>query len=254
MTTALLSVVIPVFNEQGNLESLWDELRTVMEALGRPFEVIFTDDGSNDGSRELLARLAEEDSRITLLPLARNYGQTTALDAGFHAARGEWIIILDGDGQNDPADIPELLRRMDRLDLIVGTRIHRSDSWVRRLSGRTANAIRNRLLGERIFDTGCALKVLRRACLRRICLYDGMHRFLPTLFQLEGFRVGQHPVRHRSRRWGRSKYGLLSRLQRTIPDLLAVKWMKTRRLDYQLSESLGPLTERARNTRVGSRL
>src|SRR5262245_43847000 len=105
MTTALLSVVIPVFNERGNLEPVWDELRTVMEALGRPFEVIFADDGSHDGSRELLARLAEEDSRITLLPLARNYGQTTALDAGFHAARGEWIIILDGDGQNDPADI-----------------------------------------------------------------------------------------------------------------------------------------------------
>jgi len=248
-----LSVVIPVFDERGNLELLWSELRAEMESTRRRFEVIFVDDGSEDGSGQLLERFAREDPRVTVLRLDGNRGQTAALDAGFRAAREELIITLDGDGQNDPSDIPMLLPRMDCLDLIVGVRRDRSDSWTRRASARIANSIRNWVLDERILDTGCGLKIFRRACLSRIRLYDGMHRFLPTLFRLEGFRVGEAPVRHRMRRWGRSKYRLLSRLRRTVPDLLAVRWMKARRLDYRAEDSR-PLTERVRNNRVGSPL
>jgi len=243
-------MVIPLRDERENLVPLWNELRPVLEGIGRGFEVLFVDDGSVDGSREVLDLLSASDGRIRVLTLESPSGQTAALDAGFRAARGDLVITLDADLQNDPADIPILLDRMGPLDAVSGYRLRRHDSWLRRLSSRVANGVRNRVTGDHVLDTGCSLKVFRRRCLERVRLWDGMHRFLPTLLRLEGFSVGQIPVRHRPRVWGSSKYGIRGRLFRGCADLLAVRWMIRRRLGYRLEEREG-LREKGRNSRAG---
>jgi dolichol-phosphate mannosyltransferase len=250
MTFPQMSVVIPARDERENLRPLWQELRGVLEEAGRSFEVILVDDASDDGSSEVLEELAREDSRLRVLHLQRPSGQTAALDAGFRAARGEVVITMDADLQNDPADIPSMLGALGTLDVLVGYRERRMDSALRRVLSRVANGVRNRFLGESIRDTGCPLKVFRRSCLVGVRLFDGMHRFLPALMELEGFRVGQMAVHHRPRRWGRSKYGPRTRLLRPMMDLLAVGWMKRRRLDYRVRGE-EDLSGRGRNTRSG---
>jgi dolichol-phosphate mannosyltransferase len=250
MTSPQMSVVIPVRDERGNLRSLWKELRGVLEESGRSFEVVLVDDASGDGSSDVLEELAGEDTRLRVLHLDHPSGQTAALDAGLRAARGDVVVTMDADLQNDPADIPPMLGALGTLDALVGYRERRMDSALRRLLSRLANGVRNRILGEAIRDTGCSLKVFRRSSLARLKLFEGMHRFLPALMELEGFRVGQMAVNHRPRRWGRSKYGLRSRLLRPMIDLLAVRWMKRRRLDYRV-RSEEEISGRARNTRSG---
>jgi glycosyltransferase involved in cell wall biosynthesis len=171
---------------------------------------------------------------IRPLRLRENRGQTAAFDAGFKAARGRWVVTLDADLQNDPRDIPALLGALDEYDAAVGYRRKRRDSWLRRISSRIANAVRNRLSGDDIIDTGCSLKAFRRECLQGLRLFTGMHRFLPTLLRMEGFRVVQLPVNHRPRTRGSSKYGMWNRAFRAFADLLAVRWMRKRRLDYEI--------------------
>jgi dolichol-phosphate mannosyltransferase len=249
MSEPEISVVIPLRDERENLRPLWNELRPVLEGLRRGFEVLFVDDGSTDGSAEILEVLESGDGRVRVLHLESPSGQTSALDAGFHAAHGDLVITLDADLQNDPSDIPMLLARMGTLDAISGYRPARQDSWSRRISSRIANAIRDSATGDHVLDTGCSLKIFRRRCLDRILLYDGMHRFLPTLLRMEGFSVAQAPVRHRPRVWGASKYGLRGRLLRTCADLLAVRWMLRRRLDYRLKEGMR-ISWKGRNSRV----
>jgi len=244
-----ISVVIPVRDERENLQPLWEELRPILERTEREFEVIFVDDGSGDGSWGVLKILASVDERIGLIRLESPSGQTAALDAGFRSARGELLITLEAELQNDPSDIPFLLHRMVSMDALSGYRVQRRDSWIRCLSSRFANAVRNRVIGEHVLDAGCSLRVIRRRCLERVDLYDGMHRFLPTLLRLAGFQVGQVPVRHRARVWGRSKYSVRGRVLRTFADLLAVRWMIRRRLSYRLSEREG-VTGRERNSRA----
>jgi glycosyltransferase involved in cell wall biosynthesis len=168
------------------------------------------------------------------LLLKRNRGQTAAFDAGFKAARGRAIVTLDADLQNDPRDIPALLAELARHDAAVGYRSQREDDWLRRISSRLANAVRNRLSGDDIIDTGCSLKAFRTECLGDIKLFTGMHRFLPTLLRIEGRSVVQVPVNHRPRHAGTSKYGVWNRAFRALADLLAVRWMKKRRLDYEV--------------------
>ncbi len=250
MSGAGLSVVIPVRDERENLLPLWEELRPVLEQTGREFEVLFVDDGSGDGSAEVLDRLASAEPRIRVLHLEVPSGQSSALDAGFRSARGTLVITLDADLQYDPADIPALLDRMGTLDLLAGFRVARQDSWLRRAVSRIANGVRNRITGDHVVDTGCTLKIFRRRCLDGIRLYDGMHRFLPTLLRLEGFQVGEAPVRHRPRTWGAAKYGVLDRLLRASADLLAVRWMIRRRLDYQVRGG-DSVREKERNSRAG---
>ncbi len=245
-----ISVVIPVRDERENLAPLWSELQAVLEGTGRSFEVLFVDDGSVDGTPEVLESLSASDARIRVLSLESPSGQTAALDAGFRNARGDLVITLDADLQNDPADIPLLLDRIGPLDALCGYRLQRHDSWLRRLSSRVANGVRNRVTGDHVLDIGCSLKIFRRPCLERVRLYDGMHRFLPTLLRLEGFRVGQIPVRHRPRVRGSSKYGIRGRLLRGCADLLAVRWMIRRRLGYRLAEREG-FREKGRNSRAG---
>lgn len=229
-----LSIVVPVFDEKPNLEPLVAEIGEALVPTGRPYEILLVDDGSRDGSAETIADLARRMPEVRGLHFKANRGQTAAFDAGFRAARGRVVVTMDADRQNDPNDIPALLAAMAGHDAAIGYRRDRRDDFVRRASSRIANAIRNRLSGDDVIDTGCSLKAFRRECLASIKLYTGMHRFLPTLLKIEGFTVVQIPVNHRPRVAGRSKYGVWNRAVRSFVDLLAVRWMKKRRLGYEV--------------------
>ena len=233
-----LSLVIPVYNERENLGPLHSELTAVMTSLPVAYEILFVDDGSTDGSAGVLRQMRAEDPRVRVLTFARNAGQSAAMDAGFKDARGDVVVTLDADLQNDPADIPRLIEALEGWDAVVGVRRERQDNLVRRVSSRVANYVRNRLSDETITDTGCSLKAFRRAALSRLVLYDGLHRFLPTLLKMEGFRVREIPVGHRPRRHGDSKYGIGNRLLPSFMDLLAVRWMKRRKLRYEVKDDI----------------
>jgi glycosyltransferase involved in cell wall biosynthesis len=232
----LLSVVIPAYNEEPNVEACYRELVAVLDALGGRFEVIFVDDGSTDRTFDVLASLAAQDARLRVVRLRRNAGQTAALDAGFRLSRGATVVTMDADLQNDPRDIPAVLGPLASCDAVCGWRVDRHDPWVRRVASRVANTVRAGVTGDRIHDTGCMLKAFRRDAIERLRLYRGMHRFLPALLLLEGCRVVEVPVRHRPRRAGQSKYGNWSRLWTGLADLWAVRWMARRRLDYEIRE------------------
>jgi dolichol-phosphate mannosyltransferase len=236
-----LSVVIPVYNEEDNLEPLWAELVLVLERLGEEFEVIFVDDGSQDRSAEIIRSLREADPRVRLVRFKANAGESAATDAGFRAARGHWVVTMDADLQNDPADIPRLLADLDRWDAVTGWRVHRAsgDLLPKRIASRVANRIRNWVSDEAIADSGCTFRAFRRECLRGLVLYRGFHRFIPTLLRMRGYRVIEVPVNHRPRRFGRSKYGITNRAIVAFCDLLAVRWMKSRALHYEVAEDLG---------------
>jgi glycosyltransferase involved in cell wall biosynthesis len=236
-----LSVVIPVYNEEENLPLLWPELRGVLESMGVTFEVIFVDDGSRDRSAELIRVMRESDPRVRLVRLKVNAGETAATDAGFKATRGQRVVTMDADLQNDPHEIPALVQRLDQWDAVTGWRVARGDgdSLVRRLSSRIANRTRNWLSDESIQDSGCTFRAFRRECLRGLVLYRGFHRFIPTLLRMRGYRVVEVPVRNRPRQYGQSKYGVLNRVFVAFVDLLVVRWMKDRLLRYEVAEDLG---------------
>jgi dolichol-phosphate mannosyltransferase len=232
----LLSVVVPVRDERESLEILHLELDAALGGLAGGVEFIFVDDGSRDGSRNILTELSKKDPRVRVLALDGNHGQSAALDAGFHAVTGEFTATLDADLQNDPADIPRLLALTDRADVVTGVRVDRRDRWNRVVASRVANAVRNWATGEHIADVGCSLRVMRTRYLKQVKLYRGLHRFLPTLLRLEGATVLEEPVAHRARRYGESKYGIGDRLWVGIIDLLAVRWMQRRALRYELRD------------------
>ncbi len=234
-----VTLLVPVYNERENLAPLHAEIHAVMDGTGRPWELLLVDDGSDDGGAEVMARLAAEDPRVRILTLARRCGQTAALAAGFAAARGEVVVTLDADLQNDPADIPRLLEALGGHAAVIGRRERRHDSWRRRLSSRIANAVRNRLTGETVADTGCSLKAMRRDVLARLALTEGMHRFLPTLIKMQGGTVAELPVNHRPRQAGRSKYGIANRLFVGLGDLLMVRWMQARALPAVVASEKG---------------
>jgi len=236
-----LSVVIPVYNEEASLSPLWSELREVLERLGLAFEVVFVDDGSRDRSAEIIRSLREVDQRVRLVRLKVNGGETAATDAGFKAARGRRIVVMDADLQNDPADIPMLLSHLDHWDAATGWRVSRAegDGLVRRVSSRVANRVRNWVSDETIQDSGCTFRAFRRECLRGLVLYRGFHRFIPSLLKMRGYRVIEVPVGHRPRRFGRSKYGVLNRAVVAFADLLVIRWMNVRLLRYEVVEDVG---------------
>ena len=231
-----LSIVIPAYNEEPNVEACYRELVTVLPDLGHSFEIIFVDDGSTDGTFTALATVAGKDPRVRVIRLRRNAGQTAALDAGFRTARGAIVVTMDADLQNDPRDIERLLAALGSCDAACGWRVDRRDSWTRRVGSRVANAVRQHFTGDGVHDTGCTLKAFRREALAWLRLYRGMHRFLPALLQMEGFRVTEVPVGHRPRAAGYSKYGNWSRLWTGLGDLWAVRWMARRRLAYEIEE------------------
>ena len=236
-----LSVVIPVYDEEDSLRLLWPEIRQVLERTRLRYEVIFVDDGSRDRSAEVVRAFREQDQRVRLLRLKVNAGETAATDAGLKAALGRHVVVMDADLQNDPRDIPAMLGHLDRWDAVTGYRVDRAagDSRIRRISSRIANRVRNRLSEESVQDSGCTFRAFRRECLRELVLYRGFHRFIPTLLRMRGLRVLEMPVNHRPRRFGRSKYGIRNRAARAFVDLLMVRWMKNRRLRYEIVEDQG---------------
>ncbi|MGH9403954.1 MAG: glycosyltransferase family 2 protein [Terriglobia bacterium] len=227
-----LSLVIPVFNEAENIQPLAALLKTALAGFSEAAEILFVDDGSSDATLTELRRAQEADPRIRILRFRTNLGQTAAMEAGFHHARGAAVVTLDGDLQNDPTDIPALVEKLKDWDVVCGVRTRRHDSWLKRISSRIANGVRNWATGDDIVDTGCTLKAYRGDCVRDLELYKGMHRFLPTLLKMRGCRVLQVPVSHHPRRAGATKYGTWGRLVKGLQDLYAVRWMKKNWIDY----------------------
>lgn len=231
-----LSVVLPVHDEEGNLPRLWEELKAALEAIGRPAEVIFVNDGSKDRSGEILDGFRREDPRVRVIDHDRNHGLTAALDTGFRAARGAAIAMLDADLQNPPGELATLYARLPEADMVIGWRKDRKDSWVKRVTSRIANAYRNWRTNESVHDTGCALKVFRREVIERIKLWKGLHRFLPTLARMEGFSVLEVPVAHRPRASGKSHFGTWNRLWKGMADVRTIRWMWKYRFDKKATE------------------
>ena len=234
------SVIVPIKDERDNLVILLDGLLTVMTSHAtsqtRPFEIIFVDDGSTDGSSEELERLAAKHSHVRVFHLDRNYGKTCALDAGFTQSTGDVIVEIDGDLQQDSEDILKLLPYTATYDLVCGWRQQRQDGLVKKMSSRIANRVRNFFTRDGVHDTGCPLKIFRRPVLERICVFEGMHRFFPALALMHGFTVTEVPVRHYPRIHGVSKYGMGNRLFKSLYDLIAVRWMQTRVLRYRFRD------------------
>lgn len=236
----LLSVVVPLRDEGPNLRALHEEIVDALRAT-TGWEIVFVDDGSTDEGPDVLRELAREDPRVRVVTLARGYGQSTALVAGAEAARGEWIGTLDADCQNDPRDLVALWdeAREGVADVVTGYRLRRADAWARRASSRVANSVRNRVSGDRITDVGCSVRVFPRRALLEAVRFEGMHRFLPTLFRLAGYTVVERPVGHRARHAGRSKYGIHNRLWRGIADLYVVRRLVRRQVRYDLRDGDG---------------
>jgi glycosyltransferase involved in cell wall biosynthesis len=231
-----LSVVLPAFNEEESLPQVWSEVSGVLDALGRSAEVIFVDDGSADATPDLVRSFRAADSRVRLIRLAANAGLSAALDAGFARARGRIVITLDSDLQNDPRDIPRMLDALEGYDAVTGWRQRRDDPWLKRISSRIANGVRNAVTRESVHDSACTLRVLRHGCLSCLPRFRGFHRFVPTLLRMAGCRVLELPVGHRARRFGVSHYGIRNRAFVAFEDLLAVRWMQDRRLRYDATE------------------
>jgi len=235
-TMITYSLVIPLNNEEENLSILMGEIEAVKPRLDGELEVIFVDDGSTDDSFHVLERLKRKFHYIMIIKLDRCYGQTTAFDAGFKSARGEVIITMDADLQNDPEDILTLLKYYPEYGVVSGRRRQRKDSTVKILSSKIANSVRNWITDEHIVDTGCSLKVFGAKYVKNLKLYHGLHRFFPTLCRLEGARVIEVEVSHRERKFGRTHYGIRNRLTRSLNDAFAVRWMQKRALRYTVEK------------------
>ena len=236
----MVTVVLPVYNERDNLAPLLAEIAASLAAI--PHETVAVDDGSTDGSLEVLQALRGTHPGLRIVALARNAGQSAAIAAGFAAARVDVVVTMDADGQNDPADVPRLLAALDdptHPAAAVGFRPRRMDSAWRRLQSRVANGCRNLLTDDGIRDIGCSLKAMRVGAVTALPHFDGMHRFLPALIRLGGGLVVEVAVGHRPRRTGRSKYGMWNRAWRGLVDALGVRWLHRRRLDYVVREEIG---------------
>ena len=226
-----LSIVVPVFNEEDNLDPLLLELEQNLERTGKTFEIIFVDDKSTDHSLDVLRHLKTTCPFIRIVKHSINSGESAAEATGFAAARGEVIITIDADRQNDPTDIPGLLADLkDDIAVVCGVRRKREDDWLKRISSRTANRFRNWMTGESIADAGCTYRAIRRQALKEIVVFNGMHRFLPTILRQQGYKVVERLVNHRPRVAGVSKYGLGNRAWRGLVDCLAMRWYRARRV------------------------
>jgi len=235
-----LSVVFPVFNEEENIPILLDEIAGALRGTSCSYEMVAVDDGSVDRSLQVLRDSRAKHPNLRVLTFEKNSGQTAALDAGWRAARGRSIVSLDADLQNDPADIPKMMRKLEEsgADMVIGVRVNRQDTWARKIQSRIGNGVRNWITRDQITDTGCSLKVVRREAVERVRLFTGMHRFLPTLVRMQGYRVVEMPVNHRPRKFGVSKYGAMNRAMRGLTDCFAVRWMGKRMLNYKVHEEL----------------
>ena len=237
-----VAIIVPFFNEDENVLPLATEIEAAMQQLGRPYELILVDDGSSDGTWERIREARERNPDVRGLRHERNAGQSAALWTGILAARSPILVTMDGDRQNDPADLPKLLSELGTSDFVCGVRSKRQDDWLRRVSTKVARAARRRALGVDFCDTGCAFRAFKREALEGVFPFNGVHRFLPVLVHSTGARVLEIPIGHRPRVAGKSKYGLRNRLWRGIYDLIAIAWYQKRRL------SRIPVTELAPNS------
>jgi dolichol-phosphate mannosyltransferase len=228
-----ISVVVPLFNEEESIAILQSELNAALKGLD--YEIIFVDDGSVDRTAERI----ETAPNVRLIRFEKNSGQSAAIYAGLTAARGANVVVIDGDLQNDPADIPKLLAEIARgADLVCGYRLKRRDTLVKRATSRIANTVRSRYTKDGVRDTGCTLKAMRRECISALLPFKGMHRFIPALVKAAGYRLVEVPVNHRPRRYGESKYGLGNRALRATIDMFGVRWLLSRRLNYKIREKM----------------
>jgi len=235
-----LSIIVPVKNEAQNIEGLAGEIGKVMRATSWTWECIWIDDGSTDNTLTELQQINAGDGRHRFLVLPFNYGQSAALSAGFHHARGQIFVTLDGDRQNDPNDIPAMINLLfeNEADMVNGWRQKRKDNFVKRISSRIANGFRNWVTSEQVRDVGCSLRVFHRRCVDRIPVFKGMHRFLPTLARLGGCtKIIEIPVNHRPREHGQTNYGINDRLWVGLIDTFAVKWMQARMVFPEVKQS-----------------
>ena len=219
-----ITIIVPVYNEEDSVLPLYRKIREACEALGKPYEIVFVDDGSRDGTFKVLQQIHNHDGRVKVIRFRKNYGQTAAMSAGFQHARGEIIISMDGDLQNDPADIPRLLAKLDEgYDVVCGWRKDRKDKLIsRRLPSAIANWLIGKIMGVPIHDNGCSLKAYRDSVIKNVSLYGEMHRFIPAMSTLAGARIAEIVVNHHPRRFGMSKYGI-GRVWRVALDIITVK-------------------------------
>jgi len=226
-----VSVIVPLYNEEENIPILQSELRAALKGIDH--EIIFVDDGSADRTVDRI----EVAPNVRVIRFEKNAGQSAAMYAGLQAARGATLVLIDGDLQNDPADIPRLLGEIARgADLVCGYRARRRDTRVKQLTSRIANAVRSRYTKDGVRDTGCTLKAMRRECVTALVPFKGMHRFIPALVKAAGYRLVEIPVNHRQRRFGQTKYGLGNRAVRATIDMFGVRWLLSRRLNYKIRE------------------
>ncbi len=233
-----LSVVAPAHNEAENVGKLVDEVAAVASGLNESWEVIIVNDGSTDETGSVLRERMKDCPQLRVLSMKQRSGQTAAVEAGLRMARGRFVAMMDADLQNDPADLPAMIEKLvhDECDMVNGWRRDRKDPWIRLVSTRIANGFRNWLTRETIRDSACGLKVFKRECLPPLKFYNGMHRFLPTLVKMEGFRVIEVPVHHRPRSAGKAKYGVMNRVFKALRDVFAVRWMQSRTVPYVFTE------------------
>ena len=229
IATPQVSVVIPVFNEEGNVSQLQMELESALKAI--PYEIVFVDDGSEDRTVERIRRGA----RVQVVELAKNSGQSAAIYAGLANASGTILVLMDGDLQNDPKDIPRLVAEIDKgFDLICGYRVNRKDNWFKRVQSSIANKVRSRFTKDGIRDTGCTLKAMRQECREALIPFYGMHRFIPALIKGLGYRITEIPVNHRPRLSGLSKYNFGNRALQATIDMLGVRWLLGRQFRIRI--------------------
>jgi len=238
----VLSICVPVYNEEQNLPLLHEAIAKVFDANHIDGEILLVDDGSKDGSWAQIEKLVQKDARVRGLKFKANCGETAASDAGLRAARGKYVMTMDADLQNDPKDIPAFIQTLDQgWDCVCGTRVAtrgKGDNFIRVASSRIANWVRNKLSDEQISDAGCTYRAFKRECVARLKLYRGLHRFIPTLLKMEGFTVTEIAVTNNPRLHGESKYGVWNRLFKSFRDLLAIRWMKSRLLGYEVATEL----------------
>ena len=230
----MISIVCPFYDEKENLPGLFERLLKAAAKLPEPWEIVFVNDGSTDGSAEEIKALMAGKSQVRLVELSRNCGLTTALYAGLQEAKGNILATLDADLQNPPEEIPRLYGMLEDSDMVTGIRNNRQDTLVKKVSSKIANKIRRAVLGDQIADVGCSLRIFRRSILENFYPYKGMHRFFPAVAELRGFKIKQVPVEHQNRIRGKAKYGLFNRILGPLWDLFSVRWLLTKKIDYKI--------------------
>ena len=229
-----ISVVIPVYNEEENIIPMTERLEKALSRGFTSYEIIFVNDGSKDKSKEILDKLSKENTNVVPYHFTKNNGQSAAIAAGFEKAKGDLVVMMDGDLQTDPEDIYELYKYIPEYDMVNGKRATREDGFKRKLASSIGNGFRNFVTGDNIADTGCPLKLFKKEVVKTYKLFNGMHRFLPTLARYNGFKVIEVPVRHYDRMYGVSKYKVFGRAFKGFVDVFAVRWMKNRMLNYKI--------------------